>query len=146
MRREHVQNMSLNEDLLGFNNTLTTTTNQGITSRTNLSTLRSFGNYKIILLILESFPTFATEPDQHQHHIQEKRLNPITTFGMKAYTFNTSHGKIEIKEDGWIVLEITRSKRTVSISPNGQKVLCIKLYLWLDCRGQVPTIQTRKGL
>lgn len=121
MRRDAIHNahnMSLNEDLLGFNNTLST--NPSSTSRTNLSTLRSLGKIPKIFLILENFPTFATEPDQHQ--LSAPKLMPLNTHGIKAYTFNTSHGKIEIKEDGWVVLEIAKSKRTIGIAPNGLKV------------------------
>jgi hypothetical protein len=47
---------------------------------------------------------------------------PLNTHGLKPQKFNTKNGVIEIREDGWLVIETLKSKRVISIAPNGLKV------------------------
>lgn len=115
----------------------TTTTTLNTTSRshfsTNLSTCRGTGTswypFSNIIETLASFYT-TTESDYASNNStkpvpnpepKDKKLLPLNTHGLKPQKFNTKNGIIEIREDGWLIIETT-SKRVISIAPNGLRV------------------------
>lgn len=61
-----------------------------------------------------------------QKQYDDRKITPINTAGLKPYKFNIKGGVLEVTETKWIILDLVNSKRKISISPDGGRILIEK--------------------